>query len=70
MAEEPDNLVIAHLRHIRGVLDRIADDVSSLKERVGGLERSVAQIHVTLAEHSVRMDRIENRLTRIDLLEA
>ena len=66
MADEPDNRVLAHLRHMRGVLDRVAEDVAGLKDRVGGLERSVAQIHVTLAEHSIRMDRIEHRPTRME----
>ena len=61
MAEQPENLVLEHLRHIRGTVDRIAGDVSELRTRVGRLERSLAEMHVTLAEHSVRMDKTDAR---------
>ena len=66
MAPETENIVLEHLRHIRGQIDRVADDVSELKTRMGRLEIGLAQVHVTLAEHSNRDDRIEARLDRIE----
>lgn len=66
MAPETENIVLEHLRHIRGQIDRVADDVSELKTRVGRLDIGLAQVQMTLAEHSNRGDRIEARLDRIE----
>ena len=66
MADEPDNLTLRMLRSIDAKLDRLSGDLSDLKTRVGRVEKGVAELHVTLAEHSVRMDRIEQRLDRIE----
>ena len=46
MAPETENIVLEHLRHIRGQIDRVADDVSELKTRIGRLEIGLAQVHV------------------------
>jgi hypothetical protein len=63
---ETDNLVLEHLRHIRGQLDRMESDIGEIKARVGRLEADIAQVHVTLAEHSLRFDRLDGRVTRIE----
>ncbi len=78
MVENVENLVLEQLRHIRSTVDRMETRLDDLTGRVGRLETSFAQtmgnVQVTLAEHSVRMDRIDTRLTRIekrlDLVEA
>jgi len=74
MAESTDNLVLEHLRHIRGAVDALREDMRDLKTRVGRLEINVAQIQVALAEHSVRFDRLDARVEpierRLDLAEA
>jgi hypothetical protein len=31
---EPENIVLEHLRHIRGVVDATRDDVADLKSRI------------------------------------
>jgi hypothetical protein len=58
---EVENLVLDHLRHIRG------------QGRLGRLEADLAQIHVTLAEQSLRLDRLDAPVTgiekRLDLVE-
>lgn len=41
MKENIDSLVIEHLRHIRGKVDQIADDVSEVKHRIISLEHSL-----------------------------
>jgi chromosome segregation ATPase len=66
MADGTDKLVLEHLRHIRGAVDGIREDMRDLKTRVGRLEINVAQIQVALAEHSVRFDRLEARVERIE----
>lgn len=70
---EPDDIILEHLRHIRGAVDSMRDDVRELK-RIGGLEREMAHVHVKLAEMSERIDRVSDRLERVerrlDLIEA
>jgi hypothetical protein len=61
---EPDNIVLEHLRHIRGVVDGTRDDVRELKHRVGSVERETA--HVKVAELSERVDRLSDRLERVE----
>ncbi len=62
-----DNLVLEHLRAIRGTMERIADDIAEIKGRLGVLEQQYAII-------SNRMDRMDERVRRIekwlDLVEA
>lgn len=52
----------------------IKADIAELKGRVGRLERTVADLHVQNAEHSIRMDRIGGDVTqirrRLDLADA
>jgi predicted nucleic acid-binding Zn-ribbon protein len=59
MAEEPHNLILEHLRAIRGSQERMEHDIKDLKFRVG-------QIEQTLAHHSSRFDRVEARLEHIE----
>jgi len=63
---ETDNIVLEHLRHIRGAVDVLRDDMREVKQRVGGLETEVAQVNVRLAEVSNRIDRFSNRVERIE----
>jgi len=76
MNENVENLVLEHLRHIRGRVDQIADDVGDLKQRMSGLESAMnlvrrevalgdetdARQQVTLDKLNVRIERIERRL--------
>jgi len=66
MTEETENLVLAHLRHIRGAVDHLVDEVKELKTRVGRLEIGLAGVQQTLAEHCVPMNRIDRHLDRIE----
>ncbi|MFP3546261.1 hypothetical protein SB748_22610 [Rhizobium sp. SIMBA_035] len=62
-----DNLILEHLRAIRGTVERLADDMQVVKQRLGILEHQYATI-------STRLDRIDERVSRIekrlDLVEA
>ena len=63
---EAESLVLEHLRYIRLVIDESREDVREVKNRVGSLEREVAQVHVKLAEQSGRIDRLVERVERIE----
>ena len=63
---ESDNIVLEHLRHIRGAVDLVRDDMREVKQMVGALETEVAQVNVRLAEVSNRIDRLSNRVERIE----
>jgi predicted nucleic acid-binding Zn-ribbon protein len=62
-----DNIVLEHLRHICGAVDVLRDDVREVKQRVGGLEREMAQVHVKVAELSERIDRLSTRIERVEI---
>jgi chromosome segregation ATPase len=73
MTENVENLVLEHLRHIRGRVDKISEDVDTIKlrmqsfdERLVSLERAVVNVHSDLALVNVRLDRIDSRLDRVE----
>jgi hypothetical protein len=70
MAEDADNLVLERLREIRGMLGAVTQDVADIKSRLGRMESqtavSLSQLQVTLAEHSTRFDRIDERLAHLE----
>jgi uncharacterized coiled-coil protein SlyX len=66
MTEDTENLVLEHLRHLRGAAGRIEERLGDLTLRMGHVEEGVARIHVQLAEHSIRLDRVGDRLDRIE----
>lgn len=76
MTENIENLVLEHLRHIRGRVDQIAEDMGDLKHRMSGLEQAMnlvkreinlseetdARQQITLDKLAERIERIERRL--------
>ena len=61
---ELDNIVLEHVRHIRGAVDNMRDDIREIKQRVGSLENQYANI-------SNRLDRMDFRIERrLDLTDA
>lgn len=76
MSDNIESLVLEHLRHIRGRVDQIADDVTDLRHRMSSLESAMvivkhevahgdetdARQQVTLDKLAERIQRIENRL--------
>jgi len=67
MAEEPQNLLIAHLRYIRGAVDGLREDMHEVKTRLGLIEETCASLSRRLDRLDDRVDRIERRL---DLMPA
>ena len=39
--ENIENLVLEHVRHTRGRVDQIAEDIGDLKHRISGLEQAM-----------------------------
>jgi len=73
MSSDIDNLVLEHLRHIRGRVDQIAEDMGDLKHRMTALEgnmslvkREVAYGDETDASQQTALDRLRERVERIE----
>ena len=73
MTDNVENLIIEHLKHIRGRVDRIAEDMTDVKLRLSSLES--AMVHVkrevssgdeTDARQQVSLDRLADRIERIE----
>jgi len=60
MLDGPDNIVLQYLRHISTQVDRLVEEMKDVKVRLTNLEENAAVV-------SRRLDRIENRLDRIDV---
>jgi hypothetical protein len=70
---EPDNLVLEHLRAIRGEMSKLADwmqtmstEMTALRHHLFGAITTLNHDHVGIAEIKVRLDRIERRLELVD----
>ena len=66
MNENVENMVLEHLRHIRGRVDQIAEDLGTVKLRLSSLESQVSGLHADNAIAHQRMDRLDARLDRIE----
>ncbi|MDK9720114.1 MAG: hypothetical protein OEL53_02915 [Rhodospirillales bacterium] len=63
---EPENLMLVYLRRIDEKIDVLVEDMRDVKRRLTSLEMAVGQIHGDFAGQSMRIDRLENRLDRIE----
>ena len=66
MSDEFTNIVSALFRGLESRLERIADDLGSLGQRLASLEDALVPLHGSFAEQSLRLDRIGLRLERIE----
>ena len=66
MATDADNLILGHLRHIRKAVDELRLDMSDVKARMTAIEVTMGQIVSLIATQSGRMDRIDDRLGRVE----
>ena len=73
MTENVESVIIEHLRHIRGRVDRIAEDMSDMKHRMSSLEsamvlvkREVSAGDETDARQQLSLDRLLDRIERIE----
>ena len=73
MTDNVENSIVEHLRHIRGRVDQIAEDMTDIKHRMTSLEagmalvkREVAAGDDTDARQQVSLDRLVQRIERIE----
>jgi archaellum component FlaC len=66
MTENVESLVLEHLKHIRGRLDIITLDIADIKSRVSNLEEMQGQLLGMMGGLGKRMDRFEERLSRVE----
>jgi hypothetical protein len=66
MADESNNIVLEHLRHICRVVEETRDDVKRLILRTGLIEQNFATSQVSEAGQNLEIDRIKERLDRIE----
>lgn len=69
MSEETDkiaNLILEHLRAIRSDMRETLDRLDNLTSRVSRLEESAATTARALADINLRLDRVDERLRRIE----
>jgi hypothetical protein len=73
MTNNLENLVLEHLRHIRSRVDQLVEDNNDLKHRMSSLEsamvsvkREVAHGDETDARQQVSLDKIIERIQRIE----
>ena len=66
MTEDTENLVLEMLRRIRFSQERMELDLIDLKSRVSVIEQIQGQILSLLGGLGQRMDRYEERLSRIE----
>jgi hypothetical protein len=66
MTEETTNLVLEHLRHIRSCVNALGDDMRHIILRLGAQDRHLAGLQVSKVGWSSEIDRIKERLQRIE----
>ena len=65
MSDSP-NIVLEYLRRMDRRLDSLQADVADIKTRLTNIERHAALLHEDFAGQSVRLDRLDNRVERIE----
>lgn len=73
MSDQPDNLILVYLRRIDEKLDRARDDLQDVTRRLTAVELGLASVRrevAVLAEADAhlgaRIDKVTERLDRID----
>jgi tetrahydromethanopterin S-methyltransferase subunit G len=66
VAEVSLELIQVMLQQVLDGQHGMRDDIRTLTRRVGQMERQVADVYGMLADHSIRMDRVAERLDRIE----
>lgn len=73
MTDNVENLILEHLRALRGSMDRMEERMGRVEDRVSSLGRhtavlvsDVAGVRVSIDQLDRRVDRIEKRLDLVD----
>lgn len=63
---ETENPMLGNLQRLQHDMTGLRADMGDVKHRLTLLERGVADLHAAMAGQSGRIDRVENRLERIE----
>ena len=66
MTDETANLILEHLRYLRGGMDALREDVRNVKIRLTHVEEGMAGVNRRIDRIEDRLDRIERRLDLTD----
>jgi archaellum component FlaC len=66
MTGETENLILELLRKIRGEQQAMALDIMDIKSRISTVEETIGTLAAQYANQGRRIDRIEDRLSRIE----
>lgn len=73
MTDNVESVILEHLRHMRGKIDGIADDMDDLKARMTSLESSMVGVKrevnhgdETDARQQVSLDKLVKRIEKIE----
>ena len=73
MADEPDNIILEHLRHIRRSVDKLETEMVEVKSRITSFEATMGHVMVQIghlqaqiASQTGRIDRIEGHLDGVE----
>ena len=71
--ENVDNIIIEHLRHMRGKIDHISEDVWEIKHRLanvgssqGSIMQHVGHLATSIAQQQLSFDRLSDRVERLE----
>ncbi len=66
MMAKVENLVLEHLRHIRGQLDRMEHPLQEVAARSSHFGRAVADRSPQITQVNAKLGRLDARVTRIE----
>lgn len=66
MLAETDNLVVEHLRHIRGKVDRSDEKLTLVELRLSAMESHMAGLMRSDLGQNVDLDQLNRRVSRIE----
>ena len=61
-----DNLILEHLRAIRGDVSSLKDGQREMRAEIGSIRGYLAAMHSDIATSSLRTDHLEMRVERIE----
>jgi hypothetical protein len=64
---EMDNILLAHLLHIRAAIDDVRNDICEMIQPIASLERLYCKMSDRLDRMDFRIERIEQRLDLTDV---
>lgn len=73
MADNTENLILEHLRHMRTKIDQVSEDVREMKHRLATIEASqgtvlqhLGHVSTAIAQQQVSFDRLTERVERLE----